>query len=120
MKYFINKKITLVAVQEKYIEDILNWINNEDINRFLGSRFPVGMEQQIKWIRNIDNTKSKKLIIQNDKKENIGMVSLFKIDQKNQNAEIGIYIDPKFQNQGFSKLALKMVINFSFYGIKSS
>ena len=115
MSYFKGEKVNLIAVEKEHIEMTKEWINNEEITLYMGSKFPISSDEQETWYNNIkkDNTK-KKLIISN-KKESVGMVSVFNIDYKNQNLEIGVYIIPVQQDKGYSKEAIKMMLKYSFY-----
>jgi len=113
--YFKNNRITLVALDLKHLDQVINWINNEEISESSTSRFPVGIEQQKEWIlKTVKNKSKQKLIIQNEKLENVGMVSIMNIDMRNSNAEVGVYIDPMFMRKGYAVEALKMVIDFAF------
>ncbi len=114
MNYFKNKSIALVALDTKYTNIVFEWTNNEQLNESSGSRFPTSFEQHKKWLeRTISNPTKKKLIILSDNKP-VGMVSIFNIDQKNKNAEVGVYISPKYMGKSFASLSLKMVLEFAF------
>jgi UDP-4-amino-4,6-dideoxy-N-acetyl-beta-L-altrosamine N-acetyltransferase len=114
MKYFENNNVKIVAFEEKHIACVHHWINNEEINSNMGSRFPIGRDDQEKWYDSYkkDDTKKKLIIISNN--EEVGMVSLFDIDYKNQNSEIGVYIDPNNRHKSYAKDAIAMILNFAF------
>lgn len=114
-KYFEGNVVGLVPFEEKHIPISREWINNEDITLYMGSRFPVGISEQKEWYKKClkDKTK-KKLIIENKHGKNVGMISLFNIDHKNQNTELGIYINSNDQGKGYAKESVKMLINFAF------
>jgi RimJ/RimL family protein N-acetyltransferase len=42
------------------------------------------------------------------------MISLFNIDHRNQNAEIGIYVDTAYQGKGYAKEAINILVRFGF------
>ncbi len=115
MNYFRGKKINLIAIGKEHIEMTKEWINNEEITVHMGSRFPVNLYEQELWYKNVKKDKTKKKLIINNKEENIGMISIFNIDYKNQNSEIGAYIIPSQQNKGYAKEAIKMMLEYSFY-----
>ena len=114
-KYFKGSVVDLEPFEEKHVEVSREWINDEDITLYMEGRFPVGVTEQKVWYKKllIDKTK-KKLIVVDKYLKNVGMVSLLNIDHKNQNAEIGIYIDTDEQGKGYAKEAISMLLNFAF------
>ncbi len=114
-KYFKGNRIDLGPFEEKHIEVSREWINNEDITLYMGSRFPVGVAEQNAWYKKLLDDKTKKKLIITDKfLKNVGMVSLLNIDHKNQNAEVGVYINPEDQGKGYAKESVNMILNFAF------
>jgi len=115
MSYFIGKKVSLVALDLEHTDQVLTWINNEAINSSSGIRFPNSKTEQELWVKaTIQNRSKKKLIITSTDEKEVGMVSVHNIDHKNQNCEVGIYIDPNSQGKGYASEALKLVIRFAF------
>jgi len=114
MNYFKGKKIDLIAFEKEHIEITKEWINNEGMTSYMGSRFPVSLYEQELWYENVEKDKTKKKLIIFNKKEYVGMVSIFNIDYKNRNSEIGIYIVPDQQHKGYAQEAIKMILNFVF------
>jgi RimJ/RimL family protein N-acetyltransferase len=114
-KYFKGEKVNLVPFEEDHIMIVREWINNEDITSCMGRRFPVSKRDQIKWYDNISQDKTKKkLIIVDGKDREVGMVSIFNIDHKNQKTEIGVFINKEDQGNGYAKESLKMLVSFVF------
>ena len=113
--YFKGNKVFLLPMERNDIPLIQNWINDEEISYNNGARLPVSSDEQTAWYEKTaaDNTKKKLIICTNDG-EKTGMVSLFNIDHKNRNAEVGIYISGEHQGKGYAKEALRLIINFSF------
>ena len=115
MIYFENESIKLVSLDMQYCEIVHKWINNEAISNSSGARFPNSLLEQKKWIENtLGSRNSKKLVILNKDKNPVGMVSIMRIDHVNNNAEVGIYIDPDSFGNGYASKALSLVINFAF------
>jgi len=113
--YFRGNIVSILPMEKEDIPLVKNWINDEEISYNNGARLPVSIDEQTAWYEKTarDNTK-KKLIICTKEGEKTGMVSLFNIDHKNQNAEVGIYVSGEHQGKGYAKEALSLVINFSF------
>lgn len=117
--YFNSDEIKLIPPEEEDIVLLQRWINLEEISYFNGSRFPVSyVEQKEYYQRLIKDSSKKKLIIVDKQNQKVGLISLMKIDYKNANAEIAVYIDPDYQNKGFASKSLKLMVNFAFYEMR--
>ncbi len=113
--YFTGEKINLLPLEKEDMPFVMKWVNNEGISYYNGARFPVSLHEQNTWYEKTQNDKSKKkLIICNKEGVKAGMVSLFNIDLRNQNAEAGIYIDTAYQGKGYAKEALNIIVKFGF------
>jgi RimJ/RimL family protein N-acetyltransferase len=113
--YFRDGLVSLVAMEESDVPRVAGWINDERIGWFNGARFPVSLAEQAAWFRNVQGDRSKnKLLIASPEGERVGMVSLFRIDPRNQNAEIGVYVAPEHQGRGYARAALRLMLNFAF------
>ena len=113
--YFRGEKVILKPFERDDIELSLKWNNDESINAFNGSRFPNSKLEQDEWYEKTQKDKSKKrLVICSHAGEKAGMVSLFNINERNRNAEIGVYLSPEHQKKGFAKEAIKLLVNFAF------
>lgn len=114
--YFKGKKVSLIAFEKEDIPLSAKWNNTEEINAFTHSRFPASIFEQEEWYEKTsrDKTKKKLIIVANETKEKVGMVSLFNIDYKNHNCEIGCYIGTEYQNRGYAKEAKRLMIRFAF------
>lgn len=59
------------------------------------------------------------LMVQNKKNGDIvGFVNLYEWDRRNAKASMGILIDPKYQNQGFGKIAIEELNKYAFKEMK--
>lgn len=114
--FFTGKIIRLLPFEKEDIPLSLRWNNDEAINTFNGSRIPNSLLEQNDWYEKTQHDKSKrKLVIANHEGEKVGMITLFNIDTKNQNCEIGIYISPEHQKKGYAREALNLLVSFCFY-----
>jgi len=115
MSYFSGNNIKLIAFEREDIDIVKGWINDERISVGNCPRFPICTYEQEMWYQDVykDKTK-KKMIISTKEGEKVGMVSLGRIDYKNQNSEIGIYIMPDHQQKGYAKEAISLLLRFSF------
>ena len=65
--------------------------------------------------QDIYQAKQLRLLIEETESGNsVGMIDLFDFDPKHKRAGIGIVINHQFQNKGFAKEAVQLLINYSF------
>jgi [ribosomal protein S5]-alanine N-acetyltransferase len=113
--YFTGERIDLVALEETDLPLVARWINDERVNLYNGSRFPVSAADQRAWFETTRGDRSKqKLVVRAKDGCQVGMVSLFHVDHRQQSAEVGIYIDPEHQRRGYASEALRMAVRFAF------
>jgi diamine N-acetyltransferase len=115
LSYFKGSKVHLKAFEREDLELSLEWNNDEAINAYNGSRFPNSVLEQTQWYEKTQNDKTKKrlIICSNETGEKAGMVSLFNINERHRNSEIGIYLSPAFQKKGFAKESLMLLSKFA-------
>jgi ribosomal-protein-alanine N-acetyltransferase len=113
--YFTGKRVDLVAMEREDIPLVARWINDERINAYNGSRFPVSLFEQTLWYEGTQKDRTRaKLIVRNKEGVPVGLGSLFKIDHRNRKAEIGVYIDPAHHRKGYAQEAMRMLMRFGF------
>lgn len=112
--YFKGSKIDLLPLEKEDMPQVLKWINNEEISFYNGARLPVSLHEQNAWYEKTAGDKSKKkLVVCSKNGEKAGLATLFNIDHRNQNAEIGVYIDPDYQGKGYAKESIGLLVNFT-------
>lgn len=113
--YFAGERVELVALEQDDLPLVTRWINDERVNLYNGARFPVSAADQQAWLERTRGDRTKqKLVIRSRDDGPVGMVSLFNLDARHQNAEIGIYVDPQYQRRGYASEALRMLVRFAF------
>ena len=112
--YFKFENIKLLPIEEHHLIEIQQWINDENLTKYMTVHFPVSFMEQKSWLEKLYKDESKiKLIISVDDKD-VGMISLINIDHKNKNSEIGIYIIPKYQKNKYAFKVINKMLNFVF------
>lgn len=61
----------------------------------------------------IYSDKQVRLMVMNDKQENVGIVDLVNFNPQHRRAEIGIVIQKAFRQQGYAKAAMKEIMRYS-------
>lgn len=114
--YFKGSSVTLLPFEKEDIELSLEWNNDEAINAYNGSRIPNSFLEQTVWYEKSQKDKSKRrlIICSNEGGEKAGMVSLFNINERHRNAEIGVYLSPSHQKKGFAGESVKLLTHFAF------
>jgi RimJ/RimL family protein N-acetyltransferase len=116
LSYFTGSKVILKPFEREDLELSMEWNNDEAINAYNGSRFPNSVLEQTEWYEKTqkDKTKKRLIICSRETGEKAGMVSLFNINERHRNAEIGVYLAPAFQKKGFAREAISLLTRFAF------
>lgn len=81
---------SLVKVQEKHLELLRNWRNNE-VHEFMIYKDYINVEMQQKWFKSINNHNNFYFIIFKEELP-VGLIDIKNIDWTNKTAETGIFI----------------------------
>ncbi|GAP19939.1 GNAT family N-acetyltransferase [Leptolinea tardivitalis] len=110
-------KITRLRALEKQDMPLLQkWMNDPNLTKWLGPRFPISLEEQNRWYDKLvtDPTK-RKLLIEDLQGRAIGLVSLMDINFKDRSAEFGIYLGERPAiGKGQGKDASITMMKFAF------
>lgn len=113
------KLINLRPLKESDLDEIMKWINNLEVTKYLSSLiFPVSRLEEEKYLEKMmsKNDEQKNMVIENMERQYIGQISLVHIDWKNRNAELGIVIgNKKDWGKGYGTEAIKMVLDYGFH-----
>ncbi len=113
------KLINLRPLKESDLDEIMKWINNLEVTKYLSSLiFPVSRLEEEKYLEKMmsKNDEQKNMVIENMERQYIGQISLVHIDWKNRNAELGIVIgNKKDWGKGYGTEAIRMVLDYGFY-----
>lgn len=113
--YFIGRAVDLRSMEPEDMAVVRSWINDERITAYQQSRLPTDAGSQESWFTRTREDASKlKLIIEAKEDGPVGMASLMKIDQKNKNCEVGVYVSSDAQKKGFAREALGLLLGFAF------
>lgn len=114
-KYFTSSNVSLAAMERSDMPLVASWINDERISYYNGIRLPVSLEEQTAWFDRVAKDRGKKkLIIRNARGTRVGMVSIFNQDDRNRNAEVGVYVAPRHMGRGYALEALAMLLRYAF------
>ena len=97
----IGKQIRIRAIEYGDLEFLRKLINSPTIEfQTVDTHFPVSIHAQKRWYENFDEQKELRCIIENiTNKVPIGYISVTRIDQRNQNAVVGIKMDAFSENR---------------------
>jgi len=103
------------------IECRLKWLNNPNVNKFIGDNpgKKTTLEKQVKWFDDYRKNKNKKFFTICDGKKSIGFMGLSNISKINKNADLFIAIgEDDYRGKGFAKKAIKWLIDYGFEKLK--
>ncbi|BBE30378.1 N-acetyltransferase [Tepiditoga spiralis] len=112
-------KIRLRAYKREELKLVMEFINDEDVTKFLrpGVPFPFRYEDEIKFYESLNpmSTSSYSFAIELLETEKyIGGCGINEIDWKNSVATVGIFLGKPYWNKGYGTEALKILVDFIF------
>ena len=111
-------KVRIRAIEKTDIDEIMKWINDQEVMDNLLMRYPVSRYQEEKWIeRTLDGTSDRNKVFAVETKEGVylGGIGLHRISWENRNAEVGIVIGKKeYWNKGYGTDAMMTILDFAF------
>lgn len=114
----IGNKVKLCALNESDSSKILEWINNPELKKMIGTVFPISnLEHKIWFEKKITNNNYERIFgIKEFRGESlIGIIGLKNIDYVNSNAELYIYLgEEESKGRGLGKDAITTLIKFAF------
>ncbi len=114
---FRSSKIYLSPINvNEHLEYFSRWLNEDSsILAFNGFYNKILNEESIKSIiESWTQAQQCALLIVTNDNQIIGSISLFNINNFIKSGEIGIFIEQKYQNQGYGYEAMKLIIDYAF------
>lgn len=108
--------INFINVNDDEKEMIRNWRNHEKIRNMMYSDHIITIEEHAKFIQKLRSENNNFYWLVKKNRENIGIISLNRLDFKNLNAYIGIYSNPALSGMG--GLLIECLIILAFDGAK--
>ncbi len=109
------ERIKLRALVREDVERLRNWRNLPELFRYHFSPLPLSQMEQERWYENYASGGRQTIfIIETLKEKQIGYTLIKDLDHKNQCAEIGLFLSPEFQEQGYGKDSFKTLMKFCF------
>jgi len=112
-----SERLTLRAIDREDLPRFINWVNDGEVTHHLRLLLPLNLEDETAWYerqRQDESTLNLSIVISADETL-IGSIGLMKIDQRNQQAELGIMLGDKSKwGQGYGPEAMTLLIDFAF------
>lgn len=111
---FESERIKFIKVNEKFIDDYLKMINDEDIQKFIcKNRFTLTREQELEWVRkNLEENNKLYTMIEKDTDEFIGNIEIREVHEGI--GEIGISITKDKQDKHYGQEAIERIKEYAF------
>lgn len=112
------KKVRLRAFREDDLKNVLAWLNNPAVTRYLSSMRPWSVVEERGWLdramRNDDPT-AVTYVIESADGEYAGSIGLMHIDGRNRRAEVGVVISrPEDWGRGMGTEAMLLMLRHAF------
>jgi RimJ/RimL family protein N-acetyltransferase len=111
------QRLTLRAIERDDLPRYVTWLNDPEVTDHLKAYLPFNLDDETDWYeaQRRDPTMQNFAIVLNTENVHIGSIGLMKINQREQNAELGIMIGDKRQwGQGYGREAIKLLLPFGF------
>jgi len=111
------KRLTLRAIERDDLPRYVVWLNDLEVTHHLKTYPPMNLEDETDWYeqQRKDGSTLNLAIVVSDEEWHIGSVSLMKINQRDQNAELGIIIGDKTRwGQGYGREAIQLLLHYGF------
>ena len=111
------KRLTLRAIERDDLPRYVVWLNDLEVIHHLKTYPPMNLEDETDWYESQrkDGSTLNLAIVVSDEERHIGSVSLMKINQREQNAELGIMIgDKTCWGQGYGREAIQLLLRYGF------
>lgn len=111
--------IDFVDLSISSLEEVLNWRNDDKIRCWMHNKEKISLDHHLNFVKSLKFSKEKKYYLIKEKENRIGVFYLTGINQ--QNAFLGIYLNPEILGRGYGKRVLEYMATFSRekLGIKS-
>ena len=123
----MNKKDRRVSLRKLVITDMLFISANAKDKEITRYTFviapPFGLKEAKKFIKKTQNDIQKKEAYEfgielKKTRKLIGTINLFKINYKNKNAEVGIWLAKEYHKKGLAQEALHLILDFGFQKLR--
>src|SRR6185436_7373977 len=112
------KKVHLRAYREDDIKNVIAWVNDPAVTRYLHEMRPRSVVEERAWLERTMNNEdpgSFSLAIESSDGEYLGGVGLMNIDRRNGTAEVGIVIArPRDWGRGLGTEAMLLMVRYAF------
>ena len=110
--------VRLRPLEPADLEREYRWINDREVTRYLAARYPIAMEQEERWLRELpanDFTHGVRLAIETKDGLHIGNLDLHQPNAEDRKAGLGIMIgDKDYWSNGYGTDAIVTLLRFGF------
>ncbi len=115
----VGERVRLRPIEREDLPRFVEWFSDPEVRHYLGMPLPFSLAQEERWFENMQERLEKQelvmLTIETSKGAHIGNISLFDINWKDRQAELGITIgDKDYWNQGYGTDATQTMLRVAF------
>lgn len=111
------QRITLRAITRNDLPRYVSWLNDPEVTQHLSIFLPMSLEDETDWYeqQRRDPTTLNFAIVTNANGQHIGSVGLVRLDYRQQQAELGIFIGNKTcWGKGYGTEAIRLLLDYAF------
>jgi RimJ/RimL family protein N-acetyltransferase len=109
--------VELLPLEKKFLDIVSKWNYDPEVSLYFSKRPPLSPNQQLLWLNKTlqDSSKKKFIIMHQEAKKPVGLVSLMNINLNEKQAEFGITIGEKqYWGTGVAAAASNMMMHDAF------
>lgn len=111
------QRLTLRAIERDDLPRYVAWLNDPEVTNHLLAHLPFNLDDETDWYESQrkDDTMQNFAMVISPESLHIGSIGLMKINQREQNAELGIMIGDKTHwGQHYGREAIQLLLSFGF------
>ena len=111
------KLVNLRPYDMSDLDEVMEWINNQEVRQYLSLIYPCSRIQESEWIEKATHQQGNEVLLAIETKDHVylGGIGLHKIDYINRHSEIGIAIGKKeYWGKGYGTDAMLTLLDYAF------
>jgi len=110
------QKVNLRPLFDSDINDLLRWVNDQEVTQYLTMYLPTYEKEETDWIENLSKCKSNDIVLGIESGGSlIGTIGLHGINWKDRTGTLGISIgENSYWNKGCGTEAVLLILNYAF------
>jgi RimJ/RimL family protein N-acetyltransferase len=112
--FVAGERVTLRPVEETDLEFVTEGVNHPDVRPFVGQSFPTSLDRERRYLEELNERVDAIQVLVTAGDERVGVVEFDPIDRECGAAELGVWIHPEHQGEGYGREAFCLAVGYAF------